>query len=285
VTLAGVRKANHFYSTLGQDYHLENIQWSGKKILNSCSNSLKDKIMEATAHLPNSEQGGPTFWKVLMDLVIATSETAMRCIINKIATVQLSDFNGEDVTQCTTFLQSSYMLLKNNNRIPVDMIYLLFQTLRKCSTPYFVRRVEYCEQNRLSKIGGYDTISYEDLLNDFQIPYADILGRNGWEAKATDNQGSVFNVKGSSLVGTAAVMDTVLKTVPSQETSPILKRERNCGRAQEMLNPVVGMEEETVTIEKMVVGMDKEEEVAIIVIALITRTLVPAVLTEKSLLK
>jgi len=29
VTLADVRKANHFYSTLGQDYHLENIQWSG----------------------------------------------------------------------------------------------------------------------------------------------------------------------------------------------------------------------------------------------------------------
>lgn len=104
VTLADVRKANHFYSTLGQDYHLENIQWSGKKILNSCSDSLKDKIMEATAHLPNSEQEGPTFWKVLMDLVIATSETVMRRIINKITTVKLSDFNGEDVTQCATFL-------------------------------------------------------------------------------------------------------------------------------------------------------------------------------------
>jgi len=50
--------------------------------MNSCSDSLKDKIMEAAAHLPNSKQGGPTFWKVLMDLVIATSETAMRRIIN-----------------------------------------------------------------------------------------------------------------------------------------------------------------------------------------------------------
>ena len=195
VTLADVRKANHFYSTLGQDYHLENIQWSGKKILNSCSDALKDKIMEATAHLPNSEQGGPTFWKVLMDLVIATSETAMRRIINKIATVKLSDFNGEDVTQCATFLRSSYTLLKNHDRIPVDMIYLLFQTLRECSTPYFVRRVEYCEQNRLSKIGGYDLISYEDLLNEFQILYADLIGRNGWEAKTTENQGSAFNVE------------------------------------------------------------------------------------------
>ena len=195
VTLADVRKANHFYSTLGQDYHLENIQWSGKKILNSCSDALKDKIMEATAHLPNSEQGGPVFWKVLMDLVIATSETAMRRIINKIATVKLSDFNGEDVTQCATFLRSSYTLLKNHDRIQVDMIYLLFQTLRECSTPYFVRRVEYCEQNRLSKIGGYDLISYEDLLNEFQILYADLIGRNGWEAKTTENQGSAFNVE------------------------------------------------------------------------------------------
>jgi len=130
-----------------------------------------------------------------MDLVIATSETAMRRIINKIATVKLSDINGEDVTQCTTFLRSSYTLLKNHDRIPVDMIYLLFQTLRECSNPYFVQRVEYCEQSRLSKIGGYDTISYEDLLNKFQILYADILGRNGWEAKSTDNQGSAFIVE------------------------------------------------------------------------------------------
>ena len=116
VTLADIRKADHFYSTLGQDYyHLENVQWSGKKILNSCLDSLKDKITEATAHLPNSEQEGPTFWKVLMDLVIATSETVMRRIINKIATVKLSDFNGEDVTQCATFLRSSYTLLKNHD--------------------------------------------------------------------------------------------------------------------------------------------------------------------------
>jgi len=65
-------------------------------------------------------------------------------------------------------------------------------------------------------------------------------------------------VKESYLVGIAVVMDTVLKTVPSQETSPLLKRERNCGRAQEMLNPVVGVEEETVAIDKMVAGMDAE---------------------------
>jgi len=87
----------------------------------------------------------------------------------------------------------------------------------------------------------------------------------------------------SYLVGIAVAMDTVLKTVPSQETSPILKRRRNCGRVQEMLNPVVGMEEENVTIDKMVTGTDAEE-VVIIMMALITRTLIPAVLTEKSLL-
>jgi len=90
-------------------------------------------------------------------------------------------------------------------------------------------------------------------------------------------------LKESSLVGIVVAMDTVLKTVPSQETSPILKRERNCCRVLEMLNPVVGMEKETVTIDKMVTGTDKEEEVAIIMMALITRILVPALTTGKSL--
>ena len=89
-------------------------------------------------------------------------------------------------------------------------------------------------------------------------------------------------LKESSLVGIAVVMDMVLKTVSSQETSPILKRGKDCGRVQEILNLVVGMEKETMTIDKMVVEME-EEEVAKIEMALITRILVPAVLTGKSL--
>jgi hypothetical protein len=86
-------------------------------------------------------------------------------------------------------------------------------------------------------------------------------------------------LKGSSLVGIVVLMDTVLPTVPSQETKPILIKGRSCGKVRDMSKPDVGKEEETVTIDKMVVGME-EEEVAKIIMA---RNLVPALLTRKSL--
>ena len=70
----------------------------------------------------------------------------------------------------------------------------------------------------------------------------------------------------------------VLQTVPSQETKPILRKGRNYGKVREMSKLDVGMEEETVTIDKMVVGMEEEE-----VDKIMSRILVPELLTRKSL--
>ena len=84
VSLETVRKSNKFYYLYGKEYHAENVKWSGEKVLASCDASLRDKILEETQEYKSSEKGGPVYFKIMMDFVIATSDTAMRSVVNRI---------------------------------------------------------------------------------------------------------------------------------------------------------------------------------------------------------
>ena len=84
ISLELVKKANRFYYLYGAEYHAENIKWSGEKVLASCDKELKDKILEEVQEYKASERGGPVYFKVMMNLVIATSDTAMRSVVNRI---------------------------------------------------------------------------------------------------------------------------------------------------------------------------------------------------------
>ena len=100
VSLETVRKSNKFYYLYGKDYHAENIKWSGGNILASCDSNLRDKILEEVQDNKTSEKGDPVYFKIIMDFVIATSDTAMRSVVSRINDLQLSDFDGR---KCSSF--------------------------------------------------------------------------------------------------------------------------------------------------------------------------------------
>ena len=52
IDLDKVQHANAFYLQYGQDFHGENVIWSGEKILNSCVPELRDKLIESTRAWP-----------------------------------------------------------------------------------------------------------------------------------------------------------------------------------------------------------------------------------------
>ena len=61
--LSLVIQANKFYYAYGAEYHAENIKWSGEKILNSCSTSLREKILEEVQEFKVSEGQKASFGK------------------------------------------------------------------------------------------------------------------------------------------------------------------------------------------------------------------------------
>ena len=61
--LSLVIQANKFYYAYGAEYHAENIKWSGEKISNSCSTSLREKILEEVQEFKVSEGQKASFGK------------------------------------------------------------------------------------------------------------------------------------------------------------------------------------------------------------------------------
>ena len=69
ISLNQVRRSTRMYYELGsEDYIVENLVWSGEKLLNSCDEELRDLILMKALFLPQKEVGGPVYFKIMMDI-------------------------------------------------------------------------------------------------------------------------------------------------------------------------------------------------------------------------
>ncbi len=69
VSLENVKKSTRFYYEHGQeDYIVENLVWSGEKLLNSCNAELRDMILTKALFLPQKEVSGPVYFKIMMEV-------------------------------------------------------------------------------------------------------------------------------------------------------------------------------------------------------------------------
>ena len=192
VDLQTVIKANKFYYSYGAEYHAENIKWSGEKILNSCSTSLRDKILEEVQDFNTAEKGGPVYFKVMMDLVIATSDTAMRSVVNRVNDLKLSDFDGENVLLFGSYIRGAILLLKNHKAVPHDMTQLIYKGLKASSCNEFTEFIT--AMHNADKLGSRkNQLSPDDILKKAEKEYTDLVGRNEWTPKSIKvNQESSF---------------------------------------------------------------------------------------------
>lgn len=194
-TLDNVKKSSEFWMLSGGDHHVENVRWSGEKILDSCDEPLREKILESTHSLPQIFHGGPVYFFYMMSYVTTTSDQAMRCVVDKLHKLRLTDFDGEDVRRAVTFIRGAHQLLANNGAVPHDMNTSVFNMMRVCSTPAFVSFVTNLET-------AYDLdvvtdTSIEFLLTKLEQKYTQLLGSNQWLSKVTP-AGSSFQANGSS---------------------------------------------------------------------------------------
>lgn len=163
----------------GADHHVEDIRWSGEKILASCEDTLREKILESCYSIPQIYHGGPLYFYYMMNLVTTTSDQAMRVVIDKINRLRLTDFDGENVLLAVSFLRGAIQLLSNNNSVPHDILNSVFNMMRAASTPAFVSFVTNLE----TVFDLPDLVkdkSVEFLLDKLESKYTTLLGSNQW---------------------------------------------------------------------------------------------------------
>jgi hypothetical protein len=198
VNLETVCHATAYFNRYGTSYHGENILWSGEKILNSCDTSLRDKLVESTRDWPKAEVGGPTYLKLLLNLVLSTSQKSLRTLTDKLGCLRINDFPGENVTQAVSFLRGAILILRDNSSTPADLLTLVLRIFKPCS----------CEPFR-TYVSSIDTLvelnmkqyALDDLLTMLDCKYIDLLGRGEWTSTSpTEGQSSGFSANVEDLL-------------------------------------------------------------------------------------
>jgi len=88
--------------------------------------------MEQTLGIDPKDMGGPTFFAIMMKVIVSLLEEGMRAMIEKIHVMKIRDMQGENVEDAVGLLRVSIGHLANMNKIPVNLIKQLttiFQTM------------------------------------------------------------------------------------------------------------------------------------------------------------
>eukprot|EP00978_Attheya_sp_CCMP212_P001098 scaffold2275_cov47-Attheya_sp.AAC.1 len=120
-SLENVCESVEFFCTWGQDYDLENINWTLEFLENSCENDLRTKVLEQMNALPEAQQGGPTFFKIMMKLVTTTTDNAIRALTKRVLNLDLKMIAGENVTKGTSLIRATLQRLEMVGKTPPDM--------------------------------------------------------------------------------------------------------------------------------------------------------------------
>jgi len=178
VDLETIKKASAFFMRRGQPYHVENLLWSGNKLLNSCDDKLRQKIEEKTIRYSVEHRTGPVYFAIMIALVLASSSQSLRILTKKVENLSLTDIPGENVQTATSFLRGAAEHLSNNDGLPSDYLELVAIALKKCSTKEFT---DYITSIFLNHEQGIKKMTLDSFLTDADNKYTALTSRGAWE--------------------------------------------------------------------------------------------------------
>ena len=153
VDLDTVKHASEFVALQGDaDFLVQNLIWSGTKLLNSCDDKLRTKIEEKTLDWPVQHTTGPVYFKIMIDNILASTPESMRGLTTILQETKLSDYNGENVTEYVSFARGAIEQLRNNHALPTDVLWLISKALRACETPEFVSYLTTMYNNHVQHV-------------------------------------------------------------------------------------------------------------------------------------
>ena len=189
-TLEEVCESVEFYRTWGQDFDLENINWTQEYLENSCENDLRVKVLEQMNVLPEVQQGGPVFFKIMMKLVTTTTDNAIRALTKRVLNLDLKTIPGENVSKVTSLIRATLQRLETVGKTPPDMAYKLLEVFQTSSLDKFNKVFENLEL--MIKINMNDEVKYtpDKILTLADMIYADLAEHWPHDSKSV---GSSFN--------------------------------------------------------------------------------------------
>jgi len=110
---ASIRMSNRYYADYGALFTVENLSWSADRILQTCDETLRDKVREGLVGVSTLEGGGPIGLKLMLDVVMDIDDSSLRSLTQGIQTLRLKDVPGEIFGTVVLYLKGAIMLLQN----------------------------------------------------------------------------------------------------------------------------------------------------------------------------
>ena len=137
ITAKQIKTSTGFYRTYGRDYDLQNLQWAETFLKNCCDTDLSDKMDERMSKYAANEKGGPIFFFEMMSAILTLTTEAATLMKEKLFTLTMQDFLGENVLKAVTLLRGTVKRLEMIKDVPVDLPKQLIRFFETCSVPEF----------------------------------------------------------------------------------------------------------------------------------------------------
>ena len=136
---------------------MENLAWPSDQILNTCENSLRNKVREGLVGISDLEAGGPLVLKKTLDIVMYVDDSTLRSLTEALQTLRMKDVAGENMSTIVSYLKGALLLLQNCGAIPTDIMGLLNDVMVSADCKEFTSYMKsiYFASKRNSSGQGY----------------------------------------------------------------------------------------------------------------------------------
>ena len=103
----------------------------------NCSMSLYHKVLESYDSYPASQRGGPLFFKLMLDILVADHEIVADTLISRLKSFKISTVQGENVPNVVSLVRNACRRLHDIYRLPQNIPLILLDLYQTTSVPEF----------------------------------------------------------------------------------------------------------------------------------------------------
>ena len=201
ITMKQVAASNKFYATRLKppvaEWLRQNLQVSQQYFENNSSTAMVAKVLERSNQFDKAEQGGPLFFKIMIDHLLITSRDAVSTLLKAVKKMDISRIPGEDVSQAVSLITGAYNYLKNLEEInhkaaalPSDFVVdvmKVFQTTSDAEFNELFTSMKATETMRRHQDPNHNT-PVADVLGLAASAYADRVTTGTWDGVQAKKQ-------------------------------------------------------------------------------------------------
>ena len=109
----------------GQDWDLQNLDWSHEFIHDSCDVDLSNEVQEDLLGISSELECGPLYFYFMMNRIISSSEDAVIALIDKVKDMNIINFKCENITMTTGQLKLAVKRLTILGKVQADIMIIM----------------------------------------------------------------------------------------------------------------------------------------------------------------